>query len=189
LANRRPLLVTTAGSISTGLVIWLSGGPIATSAIETGVALAPPEAQAHGTIAVAWAVVATWAALWVSKGSVRRLVTYAGALLGCAAFVVSWADLQAYQAEVATLAIQLELDVAAVSTTWRWWAMMGGLCVGLACWIVAIFQAPRWPELSAKYQPDAPDDRLKGELGNHELNWWKAQDQGRDPTALDDNLD
>ncbi len=178
------------------VVLGLAGAGLATvssaqvwaSASATEPALRTVEARggevAPIALPLALVALASWGAVLVLRRRGRRVVAVIGLLaaLGVAAAVV----VRAHEAaDVAVSLLTTSADtVSSDETAWPWLAV-GGAVLSALMSLVALREAGRWPEMSARY--DAPTGESAGatapaeEASNAEL--WKALDEGRDPTA------
>ena len=134
---------------------------------------------AAGALPLALVALAAWGAVLVLRSTGRRVVAVIGllAVAGAAASVV----LQAGDAEaVAGRMLGGASDVTTTSTSWPVVTVVACL-VAAAAFVVAVLYAPRWPEMSARY--DAPADRAQDEESMSDADLWRALDEGHDPTA------
>jgi uncharacterized membrane protein (TIGR02234 family) len=144
---------------------------------ETGVRTVAAQGTdvAPAVLPLALVALAVWGTVLVLRRRGRRAVAVLGLLAGGAGAVT--ALLAAPSAADQARELLGGAAVASVSTTaWPYVAAAGCLVSALAA-VVAWVHAPRWPEMSARY--DAPDDTS----GTTPADWWKALDAGHDPTA------
>lgn len=143
-------------------------------------------------------LLACWGVLLVARGRWRQVLAWGG-LLTSAAALVTWV------VALLTLEDQVRESLAAghgggglarpsgeLSWTWWTWATVVGIVLSLAATTVATRRARRWPAMGRKY--DAPGagaavgapGAAAGTAGTDEVDpteWWKAIDEGRDPTS------
>lgn len=127
-------------------------------------------------------VLAAWGVVLVTRGRVRRVVTALAALaaLGVLATVVSgwWLIPDSLRDTLADTP-----DYTTSLSPWYAVALLAGLVAAGAA-VAAVVLVPGWPEMGTSYDtptgegavPSEPDEATS-------LDLWKAQDQGRDPTA------
>ncbi|WP_248582099.1 Trp biosynthesis-associated membrane protein [Nocardioides sp. InS609-2] len=134
--------------------------------------------------ALSLVLLACWGVLLVTRGRVRRGVTWLALLaaLGLVTTMITGWFTLADQFRTA-LGEVTEADIDITWSAWFWVA-----CVGAVLSLVAAAAAVRfvgtWPEMGSKY--DAPTDqrrRLADAETDESQDLWKAIDEGRDPTA------
>lgn len=134
---------------------------------------------APAALPLALVALAAWGAVLVLRSTGRRVVAVIGllAVAGAAAAVA----LRAGDAEaIAGRMLGGASDVTVTSTSWP--VVTGVAClVAGAAFLVAVLHAPRWPEMSSRY--DAPADRVQGDEPMSDADVWRALDEGHDPTA------
>lgn len=139
-------------------------------------------------------LLACWGVLLVSRGLVRRLVAWAALVTAVAVLAVWVVGLVTLEDEV-----RAALDAAAPgmgrpggSPSWTGWFWLAGVAalVAVAAAAVTVRSVGRWPAMGERY--DAPTGRAAasspaladgtdGEVDP--ADWWKALDEGRDPTG------
>lgn len=140
---------------------------------------------------LALVALAAWGAVLVLRRRGRRAVAVLGAV---AALGVAVAVLTRLGDVASVAASQLaggagRSDLATTTTAWPVAACVGALVAG-AAFLVALRQAPRWPEMSRRYDApqrggDAtadPSGRTDPEASSS-ADLWRALDEGHDPTA------
>jgi uncharacterized membrane protein (TIGR02234 family) len=133
-------------------------------------------------LALSLVVLAAWGVVLVSRGRVRRVVLAVALLadLGVLACAVRAPGTLPDQ-----IRSQLTLgDAGSANPTAAYFLAILAAVVGLVAIGAGLRLAPRWPEMSSRYDaptaaattpgPDAPTD---------DLSVWKALDEGHDPTA------
>ena len=147
------------------------GTPVGTSALDR------PEVTS-----VALAALALWGVLLVTRGVVRRAVAVAAAVAAIALAAL------AVHGIVASGHPQFSwMSFSRPTTTsrnaWGPIATLGAIAAAVAA-LLAVWQAPGWPEMGRKYDaptgPTAPVAPLEEQSA---LDVWKAMDEGIDPTA------
>lgn len=136
-------------------------------------------------LALALVALAAWGVVLVSRLRTRRIAVVLGLLaaLGVLAVVISMGP-DAHDTAARDLLNRGAASVGTLSRRpWYWLTGLGALAQ-VAALVVALRQAPTWPEMSSRY--DAPSARAEEierpeDLGDLEL--WKALDEGRDPTG------
>jgi hypothetical protein len=139
-------------------------------------------ADSPGTTAVALALLAAWGVLLVTRGRVRRGVSFLVAVLAVGLAPTVVLGLQ-------TARDSFDEDPTAgcgsVSTTGWFWVAAVAAVLALVAGVAAAVLTPRWPEMGRRY--DAPADQpvapAKPPEERENLDLWKDMDQGRDPTA------
>ena len=136
--------------------------------------------------ALALVVLACWGVLLVTRGRVRRIAAVIGvpAAVGCLVSVVTgWASAPDGVREATSRWASSDPDVAA--RRWYTVAAVAGLLT-LATTALALRLVPGWPQMGRattprSSRPPAPDARPSPEEREN-LKFWKAIDEGRDPT-------
>lgn len=170
------------------LLVGLAGAALATAAATRGWAEATTTVTGERTavasgadvaplvLPLALVALAAWGTVLVLRLRGRRVVSVLGLAVSLVAGVV--AVLRADEsAGAARRLLGAGTEVATTTTLWPWVAAAGCLVSG-AAFLVAVRRAPRWPEMSARY--DAPGDRRSQQAGG---DMWKALDAGEDPTT------
>jgi hypothetical protein len=144
--------------------IHAGGDPIT----SVGVSLDSP-----ATTALALVALAAWGVFLVTRGRVRRGLAGLAALASIAPVPGVWG----------TRHHLLQTHADSTGTLWPWLAVVGCL-VACAAAVLAVVEAPGWPEMGRKY--DAPAGAAAPAVPLEEqssLDVWKALDQGHDPTT------
>lgn len=134
---------------------------------------------AAGALPLALVALACWGAFLVLRSRGRRVVAGLGILatVGCGVAVVTGAG-DARETAAGMLGGASDITVSTSS----WPAVTIAACVAAAAaFAVAVFRAPGWPEMSARYDSPASRDEEPESMSDTEL--WRALDDGRDPTA------
>jgi hypothetical protein len=71
-------------------------------------------------------------------------------------------------------------DAAVSTSAWPWVTVAAAAVTGVAFAVVWV-RAPRWPEMSARY--DAPADQAQDAVSMSDADLWRAMDEGHDPTV------
>ncbi|MEO5852473.1 MAG: Trp biosynthesis-associated membrane protein [Nocardioides sp.] len=131
---------------------------------------------------LALVVLAAWGVVLVTRGRVRRAVTVLGALAaaGVLATVVSgWWLVPDSLRETLTDAPPFTTSVS----PWYAVALLSAAVAAVACG-AAVVLVGGWPEMGTRYDTPTGSDGVPTERDEaSSLDLWKAQDQGRDPTA------
>jgi uncharacterized membrane protein (TIGR02234 family) len=154
---------------------WVHAGSTTLSNATGGVIGERPDVTALALVALA-----SWGVLLVTRGWVRRGLAVLAALAALGAVIFS----------VQGLATTPEVDPAWYSAAagtspdvthglWGWIALAGAVIATLAA-CYALVATPQWPEMGRRY--DAPVTAAAA-APETPLDWWKAMDEGRDPTA------
>jgi uncharacterized membrane protein (TIGR02234 family) len=138
---------------------------------------------AAAALPLALVALAAWGAVLVLRSRGRRVVAVLGLLsaVGAALAVASGAG---DADDLASKMLGGASDVTTTTSPWPAVTATGAVLAALA-FAVALLHAPRWPEMSSRY--DSPADRPAG--GDHEqkaltdAELWRALDEGHDPTA------
>ncbi len=167
--------------------------------VGADLAAAQPNAATASTLAVgagqlplvsalSLVLLACWGVLLVTRGRVRRGVTWL-ALLAALGLVASLVDGWFALPDQFRTALA-GFTAGDIDVTWSAWFWVA--CVGAVLSLVAAASAARlvgtWPEMGTKYdaptdQPsDRPSRRSDAETDESQ-DLWKAIDEGRDPTA------
>jgi uncharacterized membrane protein (TIGR02234 family) len=134
---------------------------------------------AAGALPLALVALACWGAFLVLRSRGRRVVAVLGLLAaaGSGAAVITAAD---SAGETAAGMLGGASDVTVSTSTWPTVTVVACL-VAAAAFVVAIFRAPRWPEMSSRYDSPAARSTQPEAMSDAEL--WRALDDGHDPTA------
>lgn len=184
-------LVGAAGATLAGHRDWVDTGT--TDQVEAGiVGLDAGIGQMPLAGALGLVVLACWGVLLVTRGRPRSLVAWA-ALLGSVGLVAVWVVALRRLRDDAREALQTTGTGLVTEggdlgwTPWFWVALVAALAA-VAAALVAVRRVPAWPAMGARY--DAPgatrEDRtaaLSVDAEPDPTEWWKAIDQGQDPTA------
>ena len=143
--------------------------------------------------ALALVLLACWGVILVTRGRVRRVVTWL-ALLAATGLVATvgtgWVTLDDQFEDVMRQAGGGSALIV-TWTPWFWVACLGAV-LSLGAALAAVRLVGTWPEMGTKY--DAPTDRLGDRQGDRQgrrvdaeadesQDLWKALDEGRDPTS------
>lgn len=134
---------------------------------------------APATLPLALVALACWGAVLVLRSRGRRVVSVLGLLASTGAAAAALTS----RGDAAGVAYRLlggASDITVSTSSWPWMAV-GAALVAAAAFAVAFVQAPRWPEMSSRY--DAPADRGPAEDTMSDADLWRALDQGHDPTT------
>lgn len=164
---------------------WVAAAGGSAEPGNSQVAITQAASQMPLAAALSLVILASWGALLVTRGVVRRLVSVLAVLaaLGLAATVVtgfltlpdSLRDLLAEAAVPAGDQVGY--------TAWFWAAAVGAV-MSVVATVLAVRNVGSWPEMGSRYDaPGAVATEEPAEPSNLEL--WKAMDEGRDPTAED----
>ena len=145
---------------------------------------------APGVLPLALVALAAWGTVLVLRRRGRRVV----AVIGLLAAVVAGASallLAPTSADVAARLLGGATEASAVSTDPSVWPFVAALgsALATAAFVVAFLAAPRWPEMSARYDAPGASQEEPGEgrepeaMSDTEL--WKALDEGHDPTLTE----
>ena len=175
-----PTVLVGLGSAALGTV-----GAGRTWAEATTTAQGARTVEASGTdvaaaaLPLALVALACWGAVLVLRSRGRRVVSVLGvvASLGAAvAVATTFGDAE----ETAREMLAAASDVTVSTSAWPVVTLVA--CVAAAAAFVGAFvHAPRWPEMSARY--DAPTERAATAESMSEAELWRALDEGHDPTA------
>ena len=134
---------------------------------------------AAAALPLALVALAAWGAVMVLRSRGRRVVAVLGVLAAAGAAVAVLLR-SGDAAGVATRMLGGASDMTVTTTSWPVVTVVGCLCAA-AAFVVAFLQAPRWPEMSARY--DAPAGRAGDDRPMSDADLWRALDEGHDPTA------
>ena len=131
--------------------------------------------------AVALVALASWGVLLVTRGWVRRVLAAVSAVAALATTALS---IQGLSTTPSTDSVRLSFTAPTSESltlshgAWGWIAVLGSLlAVGAAAY--AIKATPHWPEMGRRYYAPVTAAAAAPETS---LDWWKAIDEGRDPT-------
>ena len=132
-------------------------------------------------LALALVALASWGAVLVLRGQVRRVAAVLGALAaaGVLATLVDAFDGAQDDALDAVSTMGVTSDVAGATLTGWYWATGVGAVLALVALVAAVVRAPSWPAMGSRY--DAPATRAERPATDEDL--WRALDEGHDPTA------
>ena len=136
-----------------------------------------PLAGALGLVALA-----SWGALLVTRGVVRRALAVLTVLV--AAGLVVTAVMGRTQALHSARAATVDLGrvpSGAHTTAW-WWVALLASVVALAAGAVAVRWCGTWPAMGSRYDAPAIRARAQEPEEMEDIDLWRAIDQGRDPT-------
>jgi Tryptophan-associated transmembrane protein (Trp_oprn_chp) len=182
--------VVLAGLASAGLAAWAGGQDWATfdqdadpasgsgayqSAIAVGVSSLP---SAPLVSALAFAVLAAWGVLLVTRGRFRRGAAVLTALASLAMLVAAVVALASSTETLAEPLVEAGLAAQVERTPWPYVAVAAGV-LSLVAGIAAVRLVPWWPEMGSRY--DAPGSGPPPSDASS-LDLWRALDEGRDPT-------
>lgn len=140
--------------------------------------------ESPATAAVALAVLASWGALLVTRGRVRRALSFLTALLSVGLVVTVVAGARAAGAGLREAYADVGVTCTDTGLTgWFWLAAVAAPLAFVAA-LLAVRLVPTWPEMGRRY--DAPAGAPVEEKAPEErdgLDLWKAINEGRDPTA------
>ncbi len=134
---------------------------------------------APGSLPLALVALACWGAVLVLRRRGRRVV----AVLGVLASVGSAVTVLAAAGDAREVAAKMLGGASDVDVDTSLWPVVTvvACAVTAACFVFAFLQAPRWPEMSARY--DAPAERPVDAESMSDAEVWRALDDGQDPTA------
>lgn len=122
-----------------------------------------------------------WGLVLVLRGHWRKIPAFVGLFASLGTILVADTGLDTAEGDLAEAATSLGADtVQIVWTTWFWVLMVASLLSAIAL-AVALRHAHLWPGMSRRY--DAPGARPAPAAPASNQDLWKAQDEGRDPTA------
>ena len=150
-----------------------------TSAQGTRTVAAAGTDVAPAALPLALVALACWGAVLVLRRRGRRIVSLLGLLSAAGAAVVALTS-RSDAAAAAERMLGGASDITVTTSAWPWVTAVAAL-LAAAAFAVAFVQAPRWPEMSARY--DAPAERGQGETSMSDADLWRAIDEGHDPTA------
>ncbi|WP_426244240.1 Trp biosynthesis-associated membrane protein [Nocardioides sp. LHG3406-4] len=134
--------------------------------------------------ALALVLLACWGVVLVTRGRVRRVVTWLALLtaLGLAATVVAgWFTLDDQFRTALRDFVGTEPEFS--WTAWFWAAVVGAL-LSLAAAVAAVRFVRSWPEMGSKYDaPASREPKRPDPASDESQELWKAIDEGRDPTG------
>jgi uncharacterized membrane protein (TIGR02234 family) len=177
-----------AGLASAGLTAVAANQPWATAEPEDGqfafttLTEAP---QVPLVLTLALVVLAAWGVLLVTRGRVRRVVSWLGALAAVGALVAAvvgrWTLEDSFNEDFADQGATAVVDLGA----W-WWVAVVATALSAATAVLAATQVGRWPEMGTRYDApgttaETPQEAPAEERTNLDL--WKSIDEGHDPTA------
>ncbi len=158
---------------------WVTGASCAPAASSAGIGEAP------GAAAVSLALLASWGALLVTRGRVRRALSLVTAGLGLGLAAAVWSGVRAARDGLVDRSRELGIDCAGTDLTGWFWAAVVALPFAVGAAVAAVRLVPDWPEMGRRY--DAPADAVPQPVQppdeRDNLDLWKAIDEGRDPTA------
>ena len=158
-----------------------SGGQALGSTLE-------PTSSGEAPLAGALALVllACWGVLLVTRGRVRRAMTWLGLLTAVGLLVTTVVSrftlTDGFREELARLGLS---DPEYSWTPWFWVALVGAL-LSLAATLAAVRLVGTWPEMGTRYDAptgNAPARAADGDEADESQALWKAIDEGRDPTG------
>ena len=134
--------------------------------------------------AVSLVLLAAWGVLLVTRGRARRLAAAVALAAGAGLLgTLGWAA-RVLPGRVAAGVAESGLPAEPALTGW-FWVALAAAAAGLPAAVVAVLRAPGWPQMGTRY--DAPSGRPEppdpGDEPSSSLDYWRALDDGRDPTA------
>lgn len=128
------------------------------------------------TTALALVSLAAWGVFLVTRGWVRRALAVLAAVAALAPIPTVWTTRHDLLADHA----------GATANDWPWVALVGCV-IAVAAAVVAVLQAPQWPEMGSKYDaPTGPVVTRRPVQEQSSLELWKSLDEGQDPTSDQD---
>ena len=137
------------------------------------------------TTGLALVALAAWGVVLVTRGLVRRLVAALAGLAGIGVVVSFFghAGIDALGRAIDSKVVWGETEHA--TTPCPYLALLGA-ALTIAAAVVAVLQAPSWPEMGRKYDaPAAAKPEQKPLEEQSTIDVWKSLDEGRDPTSED----
>lgn len=177
-----------AGLVGAGLAAlagtkgWVHVGPHAMTSLQLPAAGEAAKVPLAGGLA--FVLLAAWGVLLVTRLRTRRVVAVFGVAVSLGLLVTI-----ATQAPGLTRAVRDAYESGATYRPasyelngWCWLSVIGTVLTGVS-FALAVRRAKGWPEMGRKYDaPTGPQSAVTpGEATDIDL--WKAQDKGQDPTA------
>ena len=137
------------------------------------------------TTGLALVALAAWGVVLVTRGLVRRLVAALAGLAGIGVVVSFFghAGIDALGRAIDSKVVWGETEHT--TTPWPYLALLGAVLT-VAAAVVAVRQAPSWPEMGRKYDaPAASRPERKPLEEQSTIDVWKTLDEGLDPTSGD----
>ncbi|WP_300676868.1 Trp biosynthesis-associated membrane protein [Nocardioides sp.] len=154
---------------------WVHAGSTKLTDATGGVVGERPDVTALALVAMA-----AWGVLLVTRGWVRRLLAVLATVAAAAATAFAVVGLTTTpDTEASWFSYTSDGPPALTHGSWGWIALVGAVVAVLAG-LYALRATPSWPEMGRRY--DAPVTAAAAEPETP-LDWWKAMDEGRDPTA------
>lgn len=188
MAERRTLApVAALGLAGAGLAAvagseaWVTASSCdqALTALGTGVGEAP------AATAVSLALLASWGALLVTRGVVRRALSFLTALLALGLVAAVLLGVGAAADGLTERFSDLGVACSETSRTGWFWVAVVALPLAVLPALLAVRLVPTWPEMGRRYDAPAeqPTEPEQPPEERENLDLWKAMDEGRDPTA------
>jgi uncharacterized membrane protein (TIGR02234 family) len=137
------------------------------------------------TTGLALVALAAWGVVLVTRGVVRRLVAALAGLAGIGVIITFFGH---PGTDALGRAIDSEVvwgETERATTLWPYLALLGAVLTVVAA-VVAIRQAPTWPEMGRRYDAPAGGEPERKPLEEQSsIDVWKSLDEGRDPTTGD----
>jgi uncharacterized membrane protein (TIGR02234 family) len=170
------------GVAATGVAALAGAKPWAAPDGSAGSALVD-RSGGHVPLAAALALagLASWGVVLVTRGVMRRVVTWLGAVaaIGLVATAVVGRGSAVESARHATVDLG-RTPMGAHPTAW-WYVALVAAVVALAAAALAVRHVASWPEMGGRYDaPAAPRAQDPSEMDDVDL--WRAIDRGHDPT-------
>ena len=181
----------SSSSFGPTVLLGLAGAGLATVGAGRPWAEATTTAQGTRTVAaagtdvaaaalpLALVALASWGAVLVLRRRGRRVVSVLGlvaALAAAVAVVTSWGDAD----DVAAGLLGGASDITTTTSVWPVVTLVGTVVAALT-FVMAFLRAPRWPEMSSRYDSPVEGGHEPRAMTDAEL--WRALDDGHDPTA------
>jgi uncharacterized membrane protein (TIGR02234 family) len=170
------LLGTGVAALS-GSKPWAAPDGGTTSALVDRTGGHVPLAGALGLVGLA-----CWGVLLVTRGVVRRVVAWLGAVVGVGLVATAVGGRSSALDSARHATVDLGRTPAGAHTT-AWWV------VGLVASVVALLGSAfavrhvrTWPEMGSRYDAPTGPARPSDPAAMEDLDLWKAIDEGRDPT-------
>ena len=179
--RRRFVPAVVLGVAGTGIGALAGSQPWAAPDGTAGSALVD-RSGGHVPLAAALALVglACWGVVLVTRGLLRRVVTWLGALVAVALVATAVVGRGSALDSARHATVDLGRAPAGAHTTAWWYVALVVAVLALAAAALAVRHVASWPEMGRRY--DAPAPRERDPATMDDLDLWRALDQGHDPT-------
>lgn len=132
--------------------------------------------------ALALAALACWGVLLVTRGVLRRAVTWLGAVAAVALVATTVVGRASALTSARSSTVDLGLTPSGAHTTAWWYVALVAAVAALLAAFWAVRHGRGWPEMGSRYDAPGAEAARSDPAQLEDIDLWRAIDQGRDPT-------